>query len=176
VVFSDPRTPLPLALDDLASHQVRLDAGNLAQAIVASGSIPFVLQAVHDIPGAPPGAYWDGGNTDYHLHLRYASMAEGLVLYPHFQRQVVPGWLDKALRHRHHATAALDNVVLLAPHPDWVARLPGGKLPDRQDFKTFLADPAERMRRWQLALDASVQLADEAQALLGQARIDALPL
>jgi len=176
VVFSDPRTPLPFALDDLASHQARLDAGNLAPAIVASGSIPFVLQAVHDIPGAPPGAYWDGGITDYHLHLRYAGMADGLVLYPHFQRQVVPGWLDKALRHRHRATAALDNVVLLAPHPDWVARLPGGKLPDRQDFKTFLNDPAERMRRWQLAVDASVQLAHEARALVAQARIEALPL
>ncbi|MBA3623611.1 MAG: hypothetical protein H0W48_03990 [Methylibium sp.] len=23
---------------------------------------------MHDIPGAPPGAYWDGGITDYHLH------------------------------------------------------------------------------------------------------------
>jgi hypothetical protein len=36
-----------------------------------------VLQAVHDIPGAPPGAYWDGGITDYHLHLDYLSAADG---------------------------------------------------------------------------------------------------
>ena len=42
-------------------------------------------------------------------------MGEGLVLYPHFQPHLVPGWLDKALRHRHRASARLDNVVLL-PH------------------------------------------------------------
>ena len=103
--------------------------------MLASCSIPFWLEAVHDIPGAPRGAYWDGGITDYHLHLDYAPMHEGLVLYPHFQPTVVPGWLDKALRHRHRATARLDNVVLLAPSPEWVATLPNGKLPDRDDFK-----------------------------------------
>ena len=176
VVFSDPRTPLPLPLDDLASHVARLDVHNLADAICASGSIPFVLQAVHDIAGAPRGAYWDGGITDYHLHLRYDAMREGLVLYPHFQRQLVPGWLDKALRHRHHATARLDNVVVLAPHPQWVAGLPGAKLPDRTDFTTWLQQPDERIRRWQQAVAQSQQLADEAERLLRQPSIDALPL
>ena len=93
------------------------DAANLRPAILASCSIPFWLEAVHDIPGAPRGAYWDGGITDYHLHLDYGSLAEGLVLYPHFQSTVMPGWLDKALKHRHRATAHLDNVVLLSPRP-----------------------------------------------------------
>ena len=176
VVFSDPRTPLPFALDGLATHQAELTGANLAPAVVASGSIPFVLQAVHDIPGAPRGAYWDGGITDYHLHLNYAAMGEGLVLYPHFQRQVVPGWLDKGLRHRHRATPALDNVVLLAPSPDWVATLPGAKLPDRQDFRTFLRDNPTRIQRWQAALADSAQLADEAAVLLARPSIDALPL
>jgi hypothetical protein len=85
VVFSDPRTPLPFGLGDFRSRQVLLDAANLAPAILASCSIPFWLDAVHDVPGAPRGAYWDGGITDYHLHLPYAGMTEGLVLYPHFQ-------------------------------------------------------------------------------------------
>jgi len=176
VVFSDPRTPLPFALDDLASHQATLQPGNLTDALQASGAIPFVLQPVHDIAGAPRGAYWDGGITDYHLHLKYATMVDGLVLYPHFQQALVPGWLDKALRHRHRASTALDNVVVLAPRPAWVAQLPGAKLPDRQDFKAWLHDPAERIRRWQLALAASAQLADEAQALLQRDSIDALAL
>jgi hypothetical protein len=26
-----------------------------------------MLKSVHNIPGAPPGAYWDGGMTHYHL-------------------------------------------------------------------------------------------------------------
>jgi hypothetical protein len=176
VVFSDPRTPLPFGLGDFASHQAALRADNLGPAIVASGSIPFVLQAVHDIPGAPPGAYWDGGITDYHLHLDYAAMPEGLVLYPHFQRQLVPGWLDKALKHRHAAGRRLDNVVVLSPRPEWVATLPGAKLPDRQDFKTHLHDPAARIRAWTAATAAAQQLADEAADWLARPTADALPL
>ncbi len=46
-----------------------LAADNLGPAILASGSIPFVLQPMHHIAGAPRGAYWDGSITDYHLHL-----------------------------------------------------------------------------------------------------------
>jgi hypothetical protein len=73
VVFSDPRDALPLPLHDYRSHVVPLDLRNFQPSLLASCSIPFWLQAVHDIPGAPLGAYWDGGITDYHLHLNYAS-------------------------------------------------------------------------------------------------------
>ncbi|HJV61484.1 MAG TPA: patatin-like phospholipase family protein, partial [Albitalea sp.] len=137
VVFSDAREPLPLRLHDYRTQVVPLTAHNLQRSILASCSIPFWLQAVHDIPGARRGAYWDGGITDYHLHLPYASLREGLVLYPHFQSTVIPGWLDKAWRRRHRATARLDNVIVLSPRAEWVATLPGGKLPDRSDFKRY---------------------------------------
>jgi hypothetical protein len=61
-----------------------------------------------------------------------------LVLYPHFQKSVVPGWLDKGLKWRHKATHFLDNMVLLAPDPDWIKqKLPNGKLPDRTDFVRY---------------------------------------
>ena len=53
---------------------------------------------------------------------------------------MVPGWLDKPLKHRHRASPQLDNVVVLAPRPDWVTTLPGGKLPDRSDFKAYWHD------------------------------------
>jgi hypothetical protein len=161
VVFSDPRSALPFALSDFRSRQVPLDAHNLAPAVLASCSIPFWLDAVHDLPRAPRGAYWDGGITDYHLHLNYATMAQGLVLYPHFQRQVVPGWLDKPLRHRHRSSSALDNVLVLSPSPAWVARLPGAKLPDRQDFKRFGDDSAGRIAVWRRALAESERLAGD---------------
>ena len=176
VVFSDLREPLPFALDDYPGRQVPLTAHNLGAALLASCSIPFWLDAVQAIPDAPAGAYWDGGLTDYHLHLPYASMADGLVLYPHFQRTLVPGWLDKALRHRHRTTPWLDNVVLLAPRPEWVASLPAGKLPDRQDFKTFANAPGERMARWRQALAAAQQLADEAADWLARPTQVAQPL
>ncbi|MBT9598869.1 MAG: phospholipase [Vitreoscilla sp.] len=166
VVFSDPRDPLPLPLHDYRSQQVALTALNLAPAVLASCSIPFWLEAVHDIPGAPAGAYWDGGITDYHLHLRYDQIAHGLVLYPHFQPTLVPGWLDKRLTHRHRASSALANVVVLAPRPEWIARLPGGKLPDREDFKTFGNDMAARQAAWRRAIAESQRLADEFAALV----------
>lgn len=156
--------PLPFVASDYPTRQVALQPNNFHAAVLASCSIPFYLQAVHHIPGAPTGAYWDGGITDYHLHLNYAAQSgahDGLVLYPHFQRQVVPGWLDKALRWRHKATHFLDTTVLLAPNPAWVAQLPGGKLPDRTDFMRFGNDWQSRSKQWQQAVGASQQLADE---------------
>ncbi|WP_298833266.1 phospholipase [uncultured Piscinibacter sp.] len=161
VVFSDTRDPLPIHLRDFRTHLVPLEARNLQPSILASCSIPFWLQAVHDIPGGPRGAYWDGGITDYHLRLNYASMDEGLVLYPHFQKTVIPGWLDKALRHRHHATAHLDNVIVLSPRPQWIATLPNAKLPDRSDFKRYGDDLAARVADWSRAVAESERLAEE---------------
>jgi hypothetical protein len=166
VVFSSAESealaPLPFATTDYRTRQVALTDANFYAALQASCSIPFVLNAMHDIPGAPPGAYWDGGITDYHLHLNYRGATEGsLVLYPHFQKAVVPGWLDKGLKWRHRATAFLDNTVVLAPDPQWIANLPGGKLPDRTDFARFGTDLQARMRAWGTAVAASTQLADE---------------
>lgn len=190
VVFSSPGqsgaacVPLPFATDDYRTRQVALSAANFNQALQASCSIPFVLQAVHNIPGGPPGAYWDGGITDYHLHLNYpgaiTSIAghgnstgsavhfehENLVLYPHFQKAVVPGWLDKGLKWRHGATHYLDTMVLLAPRPEWVKTLPNGKLPDRTDFTRYGNDLPARVKAWSTACAASAQLRDEFAAWL----------
>jgi hypothetical protein len=107
--------------------------------------------------------------------LDYAAMADGLVLYPHFQAQVVPGWLDKAWRQRHRASPRLANVVVLAPSPEWVRTLPGAKLPDRSDFKAFGDDIDGRQRVWRRALAESERLADEFAELV-QRPIAALPL
>ncbi|AOG23120.1 patatin-like phospholipase family protein [Acidovorax sp. RAC01] len=204
VVFSSPSLPgeapgcaaLPFATTDYRTRQVGLDADNFMPALQASCSIPFVLQAVHDIPGAPRGAYWDGGITDYHMHLAYRTahgmdnatkkIAEnqvrasdggqkdlentaaaprpapgGLVLYPHFQHRVVPGWLDKGLKWRHKATPALDSMVVLSPDPEWVRSLPNAKLPDRNDFTHYGTDSAARAQAWLTATRASQQLVDE---------------
>ena len=156
VVFSSTQT-LPFQASDFATQHVALTDKNFMQALQASCSIPFVLQAVHDIPQAPKGAYWDGGITDYHLHLNY----KGLVLYPHFQQAVVPGWLDKGLKWRHKATAFLDNTIVLAPNPDWVKTLPNGKLPDRTDFVTYGMDLSARVKVWNTAVSESQRLRDE---------------
>lgn len=202
VVFSSPENApagaaagacaaLPFATSDYRTRQVALNAGNFMPALQASCSIPFVLQAVHNIPGAPPGAYWDGGITDYHLHLAYGRQimssaidlvaggampaddsgqnhsnsgllrSPGLVLYPHFQHRVVPGWLDKGLKWRHRSTSALDTMVVLSPSPEWVRSLPNAKLPDRNDFTHYGTDGAARAKAWLTATRASQQLVDE---------------
>lgn len=186
VVFSTPGAALPFATGDYRTRQVTLSEANFMPALQASCSIPFVLRAVQHIDGAPSGAYWDGGITDYHLHLNYtaapgainsvaggdraasAGGRNGLVLYPHFQQAVVPGWLDKGLKWRHRATHYLDTMVLLAPDPEWVKTLPNGKLPDRNDFTHYGNDLAGRVKAWSRAVQMSRQLADEFQAWLAR--------
>lgn len=170
VVFSSraegPEQRLPFLTGDYRTRSLHLEEKNFFPVLQASCSIPFVLEAVHDIPGGPPGAYWDGGISDYHLHLNYAGALDrdgdsGIVLYPHFQKAVVPGWLDKPWRWRHRASHFLDDMLLLAPNPDWVRSLPNAKLPDRKDFTHYGNDLAGRVRAWQTAVDMSQRMADE---------------
>ena len=158
--------PLPFAANDYRTRRYALSPANFAPVVQASCSIPFLLNAVHDIAGAPPGAYWDGGITDYHLHLDYrpapgSEPAPGVVLYPHFQRAVVPGWLDKSLKWRHRSTHFLDDVIVLAPNPAWVATLPNHKLPDRTDFARYGRDLRARVAAWDTAVAESGRLRDE---------------
>jgi hypothetical protein len=172
VVFSGQGAALPFDAQDFRTRALGLTEGNFMPALQASCSIPFALKAVHDIPGAPQGAYWDGGITDYHLHLNWTASTQGperaLVLYPHFQQAVVPGWFDKALKWRHAASAFLDSTIVLAPNPDWVKTLPNGKLPDRKDFLHYGLDLPGRVKAWQQAARASQQLADEFAAWLAR--------
>ncbi|MFZ2217293.1 MAG: phospholipase [Rhodoferax sp.] len=186
VVFSTGEGALPFATQDYRTRALSLTEANFYPALQASCSIPFVLRSVSPIPGAPPGAYWDGGLIDYHLHLNYlknqnaiekgaactdesrARASNGLVIYPHFQSTVVPGWLDKHLRWRHRSTHFLDNMVVLSPNPEWVKTLPNGKLPDRTDFTHYGPDLAGRVKAWTGATSASSQLVDEFQAWLAR--------
>ncbi|WP_300555284.1 phospholipase [Limnohabitans sp. Rim8] len=180
VVFSGQGAALPFDAQDFRTRAVGLTEGNFMAALQASCSIPFALKAVQNIPGAPAGAYWDGGITDYHLHLNWTAPKLGqgpertIVLYPHFQRNVVPGWLDKALKWRHGATSFLDNTVVLAPNPEWVKTLPDGKLPDRHDFVRFDRNLPARVKVWFAAASASQQLADEFHAWLHQPDLSVL--
>jgi hypothetical protein len=170
VVFSSAGS-LPFDTQDYATRHLALTSSNFMDVLQASCAIPFVLKAVHNIEGAPLGAYWDGGITDYHLHLDWKKNLErqaGLVVYPHFQKAVIPGWLDKGLKWRHKSTAFLDNTVVLAPNPEWVKTLPNGKLPDRTDFVTYGQDLQARVKVWKAATSASEQLAEEFSTWLQQ--------
>lgn len=162
VVFHDSRddmTWLQDRFDGFSSHFVSLNENNVRDALLASGSIPLVLQAVNDIAGAPAGAYWDGGLIDYHLHLPY-QQDSGLVLYPHFTDHIVPGWLDKSLPWRRARGAAVENMILVSPSPAFLSRLPNGKLPDRSDFKRHGQNHKKRIHDWTFAINESERMAE----------------
>lgn len=142
-------------------------ADNVFPALMATGSIPLVVNGIRDIPGAPAGTYRDGGLTDYHLTVPLAER-EGIVLYPHFSPRVVPGWFDKALRWRRPDATHFDDVLLVTPSRDFIAGLPHGRIPDRQDFVNL--GPDERLRYWRQVHEATRRLADDFHDLVSSDR------
>lgn len=168
VVFGTPAARFPAApFDAFGLQRVALSAANAEDALLASGSIPLVCAPVATPAGAPAGNYWDGGLIDYHLQLPYPQLP-GLVLYPHFAPFVTPGWLDKHLpwRARPRAHPWQDNLLLVAPSPALLARLPNAKLPDRDDFYRYGQDHAARARDWKRAIAECERMADEFMAWL----------
>lgn len=170
IILHDGRAAPPLgALTDFPSRCLPLDLANLRHALLASGSIPMIMEGVRDIPGAGVGTYRDGGLLDYHLDLPYDG--DDLVLYPHFTDKVVPGWFDKALPWRRGDAKRLQNVLLMTPSPQYLAALPYGKLPDRNDFKRFMGDAPARKRYWYKAIAESQRLGDELLELIATGRL-----
>ena len=160
VVLHDPRQTPPLApLTDFTSHYHELGAHNLRQALLASGSIPMVMNAISEIPGVNAGVFRDGGLLDYHLDLPYRT--DGIVLYPHFTDRVIPGWFDKSLPWRRANAEQLQDVLLISPSREYLAHLPHGKLPDRSDFKRYLGNDLGREHYWRQAMAESRRLGDE---------------
>lgn len=160
VLFHNPHGRPPFSgLRDLPTEEVPLSVGNLRDALMASGSIPMVLHPINEIAGAGPGPFYDGGITDYHFDIPFTD--EGLVLYPHFYPRITPGWFDKKLWWRRPDARHYDNVVLLCPSEEWVAKLPHGRIPDRRDFQR-LSDE-ERKRAWGEAIARSEELVEDFQ-------------
>lgn len=167
-IFHSAGDQTPFAhLADLPTVHHRLTPENLRPALLASGSIPLLLEGVH-VPGTPPGVHWDGGVLDYHLDLDFGP-GDGVVLYPHFYSHVVPGWFDKSLKWRRARGDNFRRALLIAPSDEFVAALPRAKIPDRKDF--YAMDDATRRVTWQRVVDASARLGDELADLLATGRI-----
>ena len=146
-------------MDQFPLSRYHLTPANFIPALFSSGSIPVAMTGVSDIPGVT-GMFRDGGIIDYHLDIPFLPDSDGLVLYPHFYDRIVPGWFDKKLN-RNPTPAFMENVVLVAPSPDFVQRLPHKKIPDRTDFKTFYLRDKERIEYWIRTVDMSRVLGDE---------------
>ena len=156
-----------IRFDDLPTVEVPLEADALPKALLASGSIPLVMEGVRGLARLP-GTLFDGGIVDYHFDFEFRRRP-GLVLFPHFFDRIVPGWFDKGLPWRRPRSEALDEVVMIAPSDAFVAALPGGKVPDRNDFVRLGTD--ERIGLWKDVVDRCRVLADELVDLIDGGRI-----
>lgn len=146
------------SLDDpyqFNTDYLSLTPANFKDALLASGSIPLVMQGIKDITGAPKGMYRDGGIIDYHFDFNINNTK--LILYPHFNHAPKAGWFDKSSNRRPIAKS-YDNVVLLAPSQQFIDSLPHKKIPDRTDFTQMPA--TERINYWQKVLTRSTMLAE----------------
>ena len=185
VVFaSGPASPVDAMLagagagfDAFGAERVAFSPANAEDTLLASGSIPLICDPVRITDAAehmPPGWYWDGGLIDYHLFYPYAQL-DGLVLYPHFNDTIVPGWLDKFIPWRKQGTGWrnggrgsdwLSNMILISPSREFLRTLPNGKLPDRNDFNRYGFDHARRIADWKGAVAECGRFAEQAAAWL----------
>ncbi|HOT43668.1 MAG TPA: patatin-like phospholipase family protein [Spirochaetota bacterium] len=161
-LFYDRRDIAPFHdLKGFPIHRVELTHDNLKPAIMASGSIPMVMKGVTGIPGAPEGTYRDGGMIDYHPDIPFDPDPEHIVLYPHYTGSIIPGWLDKHVPWHRAQRKHLDNVLIVCPSKDFIAGLPYGKVPDRNDFMKFKGRDNERLGYWRKAIEGGKILGEE---------------
>ena len=157
-LVSDPRDPAPGDWRDFPPQRAALTPANAHDALMATVAIPFLI-AGRPVPGAKAGLYRDGGIIDYHFAVPDLAGPGDLVFYPHFCDHVTPGWFDKMLRHRRAGARILDRTLIVCPSPAFLARLPGAKIPDRQDFKHH--ETAERQRLWAQSVAETERLAED---------------
>ncbi|NMP31609.1 patatin-like phospholipase family protein [Thalassotalea sp. M1531] len=153
--------------DDFKTTTCYLLESNLEKALLASGSIPMVMQGIKDIGSCPKGMYRDGGIIDYHFDLKIHN--PGLTLYPHFSHTLKAGWFDKNLN-RNVRAENYDNTVVICPSAQFVKSLPYQKIPDRTDFSEI--ESKERIKNWQNVLTQSSQLADSLHEFIEQQNLD----
>ena len=159
-LFYDGRDLPPFFdLKDFPTTKVALTPQNIKQALLGSGSIPAVMQSSDNISGAPEGKYWDGGMIDYHIDIPFNS--KGLVLYPHFFTEIIPGWFDKYVPWHNQTKKYLSKHVLVSPSPEFIASLPMKKVPDRRDFYHFAKRDDERVACWRDVVERCRVLEDE---------------
>ncbi len=153
--------PPYLATNEFPINRIKLTTQNFTKALLSSGSIPLVMEGMKEITGAPNGTYRDGGLIDYHLDIPFQTESHDIVLYPHFTNRIVPGWLDKAFKWRKPKQDNMKNVLLVAPSTEYIAKLPYGKIPNRNDFRLYKNRDTERFKDWNKVVTEGKKLADE---------------
>ena len=168
VVFHSGTMPPPMCLNgDFVGIALPLNEANFKSALLASSAVPLAVAGVKNIFGAPRGVYRDGGLVDYHLNQHYGGTGKGeIALMFHHEARLIPSWLDRRLVYRGPSTTMTKNLLMIHPTEEFVKRLPGGRIPTREDFHEYAAHPPERMKRWWEVVRASEHLGEEFLELL----------
>lgn len=171
VFYNGPKPPHFCLRPGFRGRYIPLNQVNFKYALVASGAIPLVVAGVRNIYGAPLGVYRDGGLIDYHLTHNYAATNDDIVLFFNHQERIIPGWLDKNLSYRFPQADDLDNVLMIHPSHGFVAQLPRGKIPDRDDFTIHIDDPSTRIKNWWNVVERAQPLGEEFLELIESKKI-----
>ena len=165
VVFHHPNSQLTLHDKHNFNTQYQmLTSENLSDALLASGSIPLVMQGIKNINGCEQGMYRDGGIIDYHFDCALKPN-NGLTLYPHFNAQPKAGWFDKNSSRKVNSKY-YSNTIMLVPSEKFINQLPFQKIPDRKDFTEM--DAATRIKYWKAVLAATDYLAEALDKMINQ--------
>jgi len=159
-IFSAKSTDL-VTIDDIPTELIELTPDNIEQALLASGAIPTIIDPIL----INDKIHWDGGITDYHIDLKY-KLEDGIVLYPHFHKEIIPGWLDKYLKLRSANPLNHDRTVMIYPSDSFIKSLPTQKIPTRDEFKTFFQKDDERIKLWYEIVERCQELAEDFRELI----------
>ncbi|BAT61358.1 hypothetical protein GJW-30_1_03915 [Variibacter gotjawalensis] len=169
-VFSASGEPaLSIGADHFHTSWLPLSSANIAEAILASGTLPLIMERIVAIDGAPAGHYVDGGIIDYQMDLAHTDAAKVLFI-PHYESRIVPRWFDKSLKWK--KPRHTDRMVVLSPSPALIDKLPGKGIPNRKDFKHYAGDDTARLAAWRAAIDASERMAEEFRALVAAGKLE----
>jgi len=161
-LFCDRRDEAPfVSAKNYPCKTIPLRPESLKKALQASGSIPFIMSHVDDIPGAEGKAFLDGALLDYHMDVPFMEQTDRIVLLPHFSEHRVPGWLDKYVPWRRAKKGNLHNLLLICPSREFIENLPLKKIPDRSDFHRFMGRDQERVAYWHKVIQECRKLSDE---------------
>jgi hypothetical protein len=143
----------PAFHDGFRTRHATLDAGNLADALMASAAIPMVMAPVRDIAGAPAGACLDGGMIDYHMDLPLRSgmdlpLRSGMDL-PFRSGMDLPLRSDMDSSREDHAASRHAGDIVFLPHfgstvtPGWLDKfLPWRRARHLDDVLLVAPSPA----------------------------------
>jgi len=168
--FYDAREfPSFIQWENYHTQYIPLNNNNLKTAVLASGSIPLVMNGVVFQHDGKTHILRDGGLVDYQQDLPLEP-GDYIALYPHYSDRIIPGWFDKPLKYRkpYHA---LENVCMVSPSKEAIASLRYKKIPDRKDFYTFAGDDSRRLLFWNETVALGQQIAEEFMELVESGRI-----